>query len=194
MKQLQVILINLSTCFRELKFQHRAWSKSVPWDGIWLPSKKSTQLIRDTRHKNCSSISLRQHSIHHRNTLKKIPYPPSLHWFDQSAVFHLHFPSACVTGEASTPSPNSPWEEKDCVSAFIHCRDQSHFPRSALDTRWKSQDAEGKKVLAYYKSSPPFPIPFLTGDNVLVFHPLGAVSGCNLLSPALSAWVTKHFC
>lgn len=125
---------------------------------------------------------------------KKIPYPPPLHWFDQSGVFHLHFPNACVTGEASTPPPNSTWEEKDCVSAFIHCRDQSHFPRSALDARWKSQDAEGKKVLAYYKSSPPFPISFLTGDSVLVLHPLGAVSGCNLLSPALSAWVTKHFC
>lgn len=49
--------------------------------------------------------------------------------------------------------------------------DESHF-----------QDAEVKKVLAYYKSSPPFPSSFSTGDNVLVLHPLGAVSGCNLLS------------
>lgn len=48
------------------------------------------------------------------------------------------------------------------------------------------QDAEGKKVLAHYKSSPPFPSSFSAGDNVLVLQPLGAVSGSDLLSPALS--------
>lgn len=77
MKQLQVILINPSTCFRELKFQHRAGGKSVPWDGIQLPSKLSRNplLIKNTRHKNCSSISLEQHSIHHLNSLKKDSLP-----------------------------------------------------------------------------------------------------------------------